>query len=114
MVSTKKRLKEPNDLVVMSDGEKAYESFFASPYSGSLTAQRARGTEDAFQGCVTASKGASPTSNSSSAVRAGESWRCSAGWRMVAGSECRGSWRGWATRSLTSRPSNARTALRGG
>jgi IS1 family transposase/transposase-like protein len=32
MESTKKRLKEPNNLVVMSDGEKAYESLFASVF----------------------------------------------------------------------------------
>jgi hypothetical protein len=46
MVSTKKRLKEPKDLVVMSDGHKSYESLFASvfgePYRPARKGDRGR------------------------------------------------------------------------
>ena len=75
----------------MSDGEKAYESLFAFVFGEPYRPARKGDREDAFRGRVTASKGASLTSNSSSAVSAGELWRCSAGWRMVAGSGCTGS-----------------------
>ncbi len=46
MESTKKRLKEPRDLVVMSDGERSYESLFASvfgePYRPARKGERGR------------------------------------------------------------------------
>jgi IS1 family transposase/transposase-like protein len=46
MVSTRKRLKEPKDLVVMSDGHKSYERFFASvfgePYRPARKGNRGR------------------------------------------------------------------------
>ena len=46
MESTKKRLKEPKDLVVMTDGEKSYESLFASvfgePYRPARKGERGR------------------------------------------------------------------------
>ena len=46
MVSTKRRLKEPKDLVVMSDGEKSYESLFPSvfgtPYRPARKGERGR------------------------------------------------------------------------
>ncbi len=46
MVSTQKRLKEPKDLIVMSDGEKSYESLFPSvfgePYRPARKGDRGR------------------------------------------------------------------------
>jgi transposase-like protein len=47
MESTKKRLKEPKDLVVMTDGHKSFEKASSLPSSGSPTARRATDEEDA-------------------------------------------------------------------
>jgi transposase-like protein len=63
MESTKRRLKEPNDLVVMSDGEKAYESLFASVFGEPYRVVARKGDRGRFERRrATASKEASPTS----------------------------------------------------
>jgi hypothetical protein len=54
MDSTKRKLKDPKDLVLMSDGEKSYESLFPYVFGESPTARHARETEDALN------EGASP------------------------------------------------------
>jgi transposase-like protein len=48
MDSTKKRLKEPEDLLVMSDGHKSIDCASSLPSSGSPTVRRARETGDAL------------------------------------------------------------------
>jgi transposase-like protein/IS1 family transposase len=97
MESTKRRLRDPRDLLVTTDGEKSYESLFPSVSSGSPTARRATDEEDASRKSDTESTGASPTSNSSSVGRAQESWRSSPGRRTALGGGWRRSWGSWVT-----------------
>jgi transposase-like protein len=75
MESTRKRLKSPRDLVVMSDGEKSIDCASSPRSSENPTARRAREGGDASRRAVTESTEASLTSSSSSAVRVAGSWR---------------------------------------
>lgn len=93
MESTKRRLKEPKDLLVMTDGYKSYESLYDLPSLGSPTARYATDEEDASRKSDTESTGASPTSNSSSVGKVQELWRSSPGRRTALGGGWRRSWR---------------------
>ena len=48
MESTKRRLRSPRDLVLMTDGERSYESLFSSVFGEPYRALRARETEGAL------------------------------------------------------------------
>ncbi len=62
MESTKKRLRSPKDLALMTDGERSYEGLFASIFGEPYRVAR-KGDRGRFPGMrYTASKGASPTS----------------------------------------------------
>jgi hypothetical protein len=64
MESTRKRLKSPKDLVLMSDGERSYEKASSHPsLLENPTVRHARETEDASQRSGIASKGVSLTCN---------------------------------------------------
>lgn len=45
MISTKRRLKEPRDLVLMSDGEKSYETLFPTVFGEPSLSPGAQGSE---------------------------------------------------------------------
>jgi hypothetical protein len=118
MQSTKKRLKSPKDLVLMSDGEKSYESLFTSIFGEPYRPAR-KGDRGRFERRSQASRVKRSLAHLQLIKRRHQGGRVVEVRSRVA----HGSWKrvnkeleklGYHKPNLFSAPSSARTALRGG
>jgi hypothetical protein len=106
---TKRRLRAPTELLVATDAENSCESFFPS-----VCVEPYRPARHGRTGCFPKVRPRVNTSLGDLQLimrreRVGESWRSSPGRRTALGGWWRCSWRSWAMKSPTCRPSSATT-----